>query len=441
MRELGVFLIWLMSLQPAMAQVPVQELELPFLDDMGVEMDNALFVEDSPQSTWHDGIIPTLAYQSGLSLYELGELISHRLDIRLRAEYLTQQAYFFRVDGKLINRLPGDGQLSSNEDIDWDGRLRELFVQKGNDKGTLTFGFQNFAWGEMDAVQISDVIAPRDYSEFAFTAPEDARLGQLLLNYQFYNDLGQWQLLYSPWPQTNRYPGGSASSLLEFVTSEPIDLNNRQPRILKDYELAMRWKTTRTGHDMSIMLASLLANDPLFEEIGTSNGTTRYQSNYSRFNMLAATINMSDANFLWKAELAFKQDLGLAGLSPEYYDVLEAAIGFDYDANGAWSATVEMFNQHIFLDADDLAGLEQNNSQMLFRWSKQWLNQTLSSIYYLSYQLQNKDNVHSLSLSYALSDNWLVDLNATLFQSSESNSPGQLTENWDQLTLRASFTY
>jgi len=441
MRTLGLFSCLLVCFQYAIAQTPNQALELPSLDDMGIDLDGELFAEEAPRTKWYDAIIPTLAYQSGLSLYEPGELTSHRFDIRLRGEHLTQRAYFFRMDGKLITRLPGDDQLASNESLDWDGRLREVFVQKGVDNWTLTFGFQNFAWGEMDAAQIADVITPRDYSEFAFTTPEDARLGQLLLNYQIYFASSQWQFLYSPWPQTNRYPGGSASSLLEFVSSEPIQFDNHQPAFLDDYELAMQWKSSQTGRDISIMLASLLANDPLFEELPTNNNEKHYRTKYSRFNMLAATINQSDANFLWKGEMAFKQNLGLGGLSPEFHDALETAIGFDFDANGAWSATVELFNQHIFLGTDDLPGFEQNNTQLLARWSKQWLNQTLTSIYFFSYQLQNRDNVHSFSLNYALSDNWLMDLNATLFDSPEPDSPGQLTKNWDQLTFRISFTY
>jgi len=435
-------LVWPIQI---LAQTTEPVMEVPLLDELVLDMDME-FTETSAAS-WRDRLRFTFSYQAGLDLNKLTRVTSHRFDSRLRGEYLWQDSLFFKWDGKAILRLPGDDQMdasnNASEDVGMDGRLRELFVQKSAKSWTSTWGFQTITWGEMDAVQIADQLSPWDYSEFAFTTPEDARLGQLLINSEWYSPFGQWQFIINPWPQTNRYPGGGASYLLEqSLGTSSFQVNQQQPDFFDDYELALRWTLNQQGYDISLMATSLLNNDPVFEMIMVNpQGTSIFNAKFPRFEMIAATANYSAGNLLWKAETAFKQDIHVAGSQSVIRDVLDAALGFDYDANGAWDVTVELLNQHILSGPGDLAGLRKNNTQWVARWRKQWLHQTLSSVYYVSYQLQHRDTVHSMALNYAITDAWLLDVNATLFESTEAQSPGQLTKNWDQLTFRLSFTY
>jgi len=383
------------------------------------------------------------SWQNGVDINALDSVRSHRFDARLDWEQLLFNDYFFKIDGKAIIRLPGDDNLGNERKTELDGRLKTLFLQKSGDLWSFTAGFQTLILGEMDTLQVTDFLSPWDYSEFAFTSPEDARLGQLLLNGEWYSEQNFWQILYSPWPLSNRYPGGDGRVLIQqLLGNESITVNDNQPELFKDHEIVLKWKKSFPGSDLTFVYANLLNNDPLFTLINTENKATKqFETEYFRFNLFSASLNYSAGNILWKMESAYKQGMKYQAPSILESNAWDIAIGADYDANGAWSMSLEILNQHLLESEKKLLTLNKNNTQIVARWSKNWLNETLRSVIFFSYQLQYKDIITSLSFDYALDDDWQIALVATVFESTDTQSPGQLTKDWDQVSLRISFAY
>lgn len=383
------------------------------------------------------------SWQNGVDISALDSVRSHRFDARLDWGQLLFNDYFFKIDGKAIIRLPGDDNLENNKKIEFDGRLKTLFLQKSSDLWSFTAGFQALTLGEMDTLQVTDLLSPWDYSEFAFTAPEDARLGQLLFNAEWYFEQNFWQILYSPWPLSNRYPGGDGRVLIQqLLGDESITVNDNQPERFKDHEIVLKWKKSFPGSDVTLVYANLLSNDPLFTLINTENKATKqFETEYFRFNLFSASLNYSAGNILWKMESAYKQRMKYQAPLILESNAWDLAIGADYDANGAWSLSLEILNQHLLTSEKKILTLNKNNTQIVARWSKNWLNETLRSVIFISYQLQYKDTITSLSFDYALDDDWQVAWVATVFDSTDAQSPGQLTKDWDQVSLRISFAY
>ncbi len=408
------------------------------LDELDFDIDDLTISLVEESKPWR----LAFAWQNGADLNALDNTTTHRFDSRLNWEQLLFKDYFFKLDGKAIVRLPGDDNQSGQSSIELDGRLRELYLQNSDEFWTLTAGFQILTLGEMDAVQVSDMFSPWDYSEFALTAPEDARLGQLMVNAQWYSGSSRWQLVYSPWPLSNRYPGGNADTLIQrLLGAQTVEVEDNQPKPFRDYEFLFKWQETIEGSDVTLTYANLLSNDPLFQRVSEQDApVARFETDYFRFDVFAASANVSAGNFLWKLETAYKKNMQYQAVSVLKSDAWDFSLGVDYDANSAWSLSVEMLNQRLLTVKGQLKGFKKDNTRWLARWRKDWLHETLSTVLFVSYQWQYGDSIASMAFDYAVDDAWKVSLVGSVFNSTDSASPAQLTKDWDQLVLRVSYS-
>lgn len=384
-----------------------------------------------------------VALKNGVDLNDVSNTINRRVSLGLKVEQFFNDSYYVKLDGKMISQLPGDDAQTDQSSFSFDARLRDLFIQKSDEHWTLTAGFQTLTLGEMDAVQVSDYLSPWDYSESAFTSPEDARLGQLLINAQWYLGESRLQMIYSPWPLSNRYPGGDADTLMErLLGTTKISVEDNQPEVLQDHEILLRWQHSIDGSDISLLYSSLLSNDPIFYLTSAEGDSlTTFSTEYYRFHLISTSANYSMGNFLWKIETAYKHGMKYQSLEIVKNNQWDIAIGVDYDANGAWNMAFEVLNQHIIDPLPSSSSIKKNTIHLVTRWSKNWLHDTLSTIMFLNYQLPYRDIIASAGVDYAVNDNTKVSLVGSVFHSTDVKSPGQLTKDWDQIVMTLNYTY
>ena len=431
--------------------------DLPDLEEMDVFSDADItdFSEDeddTSQASSSNWPVYSIRYQLGVNANQLDDVNTNRLDLRLQHEKYWGSQWFSRFDGKAIFRQMNNEYLGFTEDnnettYDSEFPIREAYFQTSRQQWTFTLGYQKIAWSEFDTVEINDVIAPKDFTEFAFTAPEDARLGQPLILAQHYGKHGQWDTLINLDPEVNQYPGGGAEGLLNLsVQGTEFSVETEEPEAFKDIEFATRWYKTQDKMDYAILAGRLYGNDPTFLSVSgdTSLGNTNnpspptFTAKYSPFYLFGASANYSAGQFLWKAEFAYKADIQLAGFDDTKLDVLDMGIGFDFDANGAYNATVELMNQHLM---EAHSGLDRDSTQINVRWGKSFFNEDLDLTYFFSYQWQHEDVVHSFLADYQWTDEWQVGASLTLFESGSNSSPGALTEDLDQLVFVVTYTF
>ena len=378
------------------------------------------------------------AWQLGANLDALDTVNSHRLDSRLRWEQLLLPWLYASVDGKLIIRATGDQQLRESEDAAWDWRVRELSLQASDERVGAKLGFQTIVWGEMDTAPINDLLSPWDYSEYAYTAPEDARIGQAALTANYFVAGSTVTIAVVPWALTNRYPGGDTNGLVAAILGvDNANVKDNQPEAMTDMEYGLRLKYSFPGTDVALYALSVLSNDPQF----TTDDGVNFETRYSRYKNYGASINYVRDNILWKAELGYKPDVYIPAATPLERDTLEYALGADYNANGVYDLTLEAFNQHIFSGAGRLVGMKRDNSQIAGRISKNFLHDTLSVVYFLRYQVQYRDVTQSFSIDYAVNDYWNTSVNVTHIEINNQDSPYRFTDDWDQLSLRVSLDF
>lgn len=405
-------------------------------EDLEFEMGEDIFEEyvQTQESTEKLPLVTTFGYQLGHGMDDVANS-SRRADIRLQWEQLLDNGVFLRLDNKLMFRHGIDQQLEDHEDYGFDNHLRELYGQVNFDDFTLSIGQQVVVWGEMDSLSVTDIFAPWDYSEFVFTAPEDARIGQPVIQGQWYHKDSSLQLLYVPWPQVNEYPGGDGDELLAaLLGNKNFTIDEQLPDAFDHNELGLKWQKSTDAYDVGVMLARIYSNDPVFNPLTAS----RFEARYPAYRMVGASGNYAMEKFLWKGEVSFKDDLPMAGTNV-HVDSRQLALGVDYDANGAYSVAVEHAYQQ--LSGTLPVGSEANIGQTAFRWSKNYLHETVTATYFFSYQWQYHDRVHSANLDYDINDTWNIQTNVTVFESGSGASVGQLTEKWDQFVVRVTASF
>lgn len=384
----------------------------------------------------------TASYNVGLGLEAPQTINSHRVDLRLQWEKLFNNKYYLVLDGKVLGRLSGDQQLSAGETVAIEGRLRSLYVQTSSEAWGVKAGYQLVTLGKMDMIPVVDVLSPWDYSEFAFTSPEDARVSQPWINVTHHSGNSTLGFLVNPAPSVNRYPGGTATSLLALqLGNNNFTLDVQPPRTWSDVELGMIWSRSQGKRDSSVMLASVMQDDPLIELI-SPGPTPGFRATYPRYSILGLSTNVTYGNFLWKMESAYKYGLHFfdsSTLSVVKANGLVLAGGFDYTAGGRYIVSVEVGQQHVFLPG--ASTLPADNTQIAARFSRNFRNETVSTVYYISYQLQDRYLTQSASLNYSISDEISINLVGTVFQIGNQNSIYAFTDSWDQLALRINISY
>jgi len=208
-------------------------------------------------------------------------------------------------------------------------------------------------------------------------------------------------------------------------------------------EVGLRWGVSRGKLDWALMAAEVNEDNPI---LSLASQPSRYplRIDYPRYQMLGGGFNWGGERFVWKGEAAFKKNRHFTHediVSSGQYSVLDAALGFDYDANGAYSVSLELSNQHIINWSDDIALLRRDESILYGSISKNWWNETLTTTYTSMLQLQDEEFFHRFEFIYEVDDRWTIELQADYFDSDKQLSVlGQLQDK-SRIALQIDFDF
>lgn len=391
----------------------------------------------------------TLGYEFALAADDPHHIITNRTYVRYEFETLLKDRFFFRFDGKGTALLKNDHRADAKDkSLFFDGTVRELYLTAGFGAVSIKLGQQVMVWGKTDTAAVTDIVSARDLSEFIFTDLEDARLGQFMLSSDIYLEAVNISGFISPFPEVNLEP-------------ETHSRYHRAPAGLDEYQVAadtpdfrdMEWgiKISKTiaRSDISLMTGRFFANSPVFDDPGavSSTGPLIYKR-YVPYHMVGGAMAFAWQNMLFKTEAAVKQDFGLQGIGQdgttyqlEYADILDTSFGLEYNTNGRYTITVELFNRHLFDDAPSLSSLRQDDTSLYAVFSKDFFNQTLNFEYDFYFHLQDQSRFHQLIVTYDLTDHIEIKAGCTIFQAHETSSPMWLYRNEDRFSLELKFFY
>ncbi|MCD4674835.1 MAG: hypothetical protein K8S18_02430 [Desulfobacula sp.] len=415
-------------------------------EDILFEEEAAAAVSDSEQkknSTF------TLGYNFSLGTHDESKIIDNSFYLRLEYETLFSDSLFFKFDGKGNLHLKTDHRTDAkNKSMLLDGSVRKAFFQAGYEKLSLKIGNQINIWGKSDTTAITDVVSPRDNSQFIFTRLEDARLGQPMVSGDIYINDTTASIFISPLPQTDKEPDTNSRYDRPLAGSNLFSVKHDKPEF-GDFEYGVKVDTSLSKTDFSIMAGRFYSDAALYNYKGYyENSKPVIEKTYPGYVMAGAALEHVWQSFLFKLELGLKNKLPLQAINSdnlyvfEKKDVLDSAFGIEYNANNKYQMSFELSNRYIFSDTSRLLpGTDKNSSSFYTVFTKNFLNQTLNFEYIFYYHIQEQNQFHIFRLTYDLTDNAEIQAEYACFNAKDESSLMWLYRNEDRISFEIKYFF
>jgi hypothetical protein len=395
-----------------------------------------LFTAFLDQSVW------TLGYRASHTTGPDPRLVNNHLFLRQKMEALVAETYFFKLDWK-ANVYPKTDHRAQAKDKDLylEADLREAYLQKGYDNFSIKLGNQINVWGKADTMAVTDVVSPRDASEFIFFKIEDARFGQWNVSSTLYRDNTSLFVFLTPLPETDKTPETGTHyfrSLPGNKNGYPVDDSPE----FGDMEAGMKMDHFFPKTEVSVMGGRFYANSPVYETQGNA-----VHKIYPAYTMAGAALTHAVEGFLIKFELAFKKGFPLQGMKPlgsfmaVESNVLDGAAGIEYNANDAYFMSLELSNRHIFSDRSSLVHGQQDPASLYYTLAKDFWHDTLALEYNFYYHLQEKTHFHNFQATYDLTDAVEIQARYTLLNVTDSQSLMWTYKDEDRVAMEIRFAF
>jgi len=370
------------------ASLPLSATEESF-DDFGD-------METAPSEPWlHGSLSHDLARQIGSP----NRWVRNGLSSQLILDRETQFGHIYGEATALYNgayRLENAPQ-SIIDRYETDGLLRELYWQKAFDQLSLTVGRKMLVWGKADMLPVVDMITPQDRSAALFAKPEETRLGQDLLQLDWYGSGQQLNAVLIPQPQFNRQVKSGHPYATLFPGSKDQIKDN-------EVEYALRWNQEFERSELALIAGHFANRDPLFDG---------FEQTHQASDVLALSYNRAADPFLFKTELAYlpqhpTQVFSSQGLPQiEAKESYRAMLGLDYVSQNYGSWIAELYLESPSVDYPD-SNSTANFGLLAINWSDRYWRDDLmlSATMMLFNDLENR--VLRLGANYRYDDRWSI---------------------------------
>ena len=326
--------------------------------------------------------------------------------------------------------------------------LKELWLSMKEESFDIYFGRQIVPWGETDGLPITDLITPRDLSQFFYKNLEDMRLGVTMTRANYYWGKNTLSLLaVHEFRPTRLAPEGSEfdwrPALMESFEQLPFNVtigDHITPSINTRPEWGIRLMMPGPGYDIGVMAASLFDDDFVFKAVDKSfnaadelTGAT-LDLEHNRFNMFGFTANKLIDRFVIKTEMAYYQGKSFNVSSEEDVfpvekrDVANLAIGFDYTHSDQLTIILNHQYQKILDFEDKILGEEEINLTFV-NFALSFMNDSLKPNYTVFYAWEDDDFVHKVKVAYETTLGFNISAGVDIIDPSDTKSRiGQLKD-------------
>lgn len=395
-----------------------------------------LFTAFLDQSVW------TLEYRASHTTGPDPCLVNNHLFLRQEMEALVAETYFFKLDWKANIYPKTDHRAKARDkDIYLEADLREAYLQKGYDNFSIKLGDQINVWGKADTMAVTDVVSPRDASEFIFFKIEDARFGQWNVSSTLYRDNTSLFFFLTPLPATDKTPETGTHYFRSLPGNKNICPVDDSPE-LGDMEAGMKLDHFFSKTEVSVMGGRFYANSPVYE----TQGNTVHKI-YPAYTMAGAALTHAIEGFLLKFELAFKKGFSLQGMDTNgsflavESNIMDGAAGVEYNANDAYFMSLELSNRHIFSTRTALVQGRQDAASLYYTLTKNFWHDTLALEYNFYYHLHEKTHFHNFQATYDLTDAIEIQARYTLLNVTDSQSLMWTYKDEDRVSLEIRFAF
>jgi len=356
------------------------------------------------------------------------------LNLENRSDSKAFKADFF------ISHNIGDSTL------DW--RLRQLYMDLNFDCCDFRLGKQQVIWGKADGVFITDVVSPKDLSEFLLPDFAEIRQGITALTSNVF--VGNHTLSLVLVPQFTPTIAPEAGSIWHVAPPAPAGVRVSMDASQKDVaieaansEVFGRWSAILESIDFEVMAGWMWDDDPSlhiskrFAHVNSANGQMVLDSlvvspRHHRLAVGGGSMSSTLAGFVLKGEGAFYYDKRFQSADPAAEDglvsgnYLHTMLGASYAISGVDFGF--QFVQKYLMDYDSFYQDKEFQNMITAMIRKSLLRETLYLELFSYVGLDDQDALIRPSIGYDISDGLRMTLGANLFYG-DSGSFGQYDQN------------
>lgn len=262
-------------------------------------------------------------------------------------------------------------------------QLREAYAYYSDNHWDVRAGRQIITWGVADALRLTDIISPMDYTEFLAQDYDDIRIPVGGLRVRFSREKWSMEAVAIP-----------VSSFFDLPTDAenpwsvgPIAIGAEPSHNAYNMEYGGRLAFFLSGIDFSFSALHTWNKQPVL-----CNGVGEYR----RMTMLGADVSVPMGKFVVRGEVAeYLDELQTGGTRAASTNAL---LGIDWYAGNDWTLSAQYSHKYVAL------GEHRNTALSTLRISKELLHNTLALQTFAYIDVTNGGIFNRLNADYALND-------------------------------------
>lgn len=302
--------------------------------------------------------------------------------------------------------------------------LREAYLYYSKSGVDIRAGRQIVTWGVADAMRITDIISPMDFTEFLTQDYDDIRIPVNGVRVRYTRPKWSAEAIVIPVSSFYELSTDNANpwavNLPDMTIPYSINLDNTPKKQLKNMEYGGRIGAYLSGVDFNLYALRTWNKMPVFRKTIAADGSLLCDGEYRRMTMLGADLSVPLGKFVVRAEAAeyfgeaqepvigTSVESPVTGYSAASAPVVtrnstNALIGVDWYAGNDWQLGLQYSHKYI---SGDMSGIStfRNAGMATVRISKDLLHSTLSLSTFAYVDVANGGIYNRLYADYALTD-------------------------------------
>ena len=367
-------------------------------------------------------------YLGGYARNNTSMLLNDNLDFSQVQNTFDLKAEYFGD----ISALNAEVYLNSTGTDELDAGVKELYMDLYFDSMDLRIGKQQIIWGKADGVFITDVVSPKDLSNFVLPDFDEIRMGVSALKADWYLDAVELELVWVPMFTPSVTPSGLWTTSMPLPPGATIN-----DAVIADYSLEnseVFAKVSYMGSAIDVeLMGGYMWDDLPVPHMVTLVPSPTFTPQHHRLLMGGGSFSTDIAGVIIRGEGAYYsgKKFQTSDLSVPEWVVEKGFVhymaGLDYSLAGITLGA--QFIQEIILDYDDaMNNNDEFKSTMTFVMAKSFLNETLMLEFFSYVGLTNKDALLRPKATYDLADGLEWIIGADIFIG-DSGDFGQYDDN------------
>jgi len=322
--------------------------------------------------------------------------------------------------------------------------LREIYFDIYLDSMDIRVGKQQIIWGKADGVFITDIVSPKDLTEFLTRDFEEIRIGVNSLKLDYYVGDATFELVVIPVFRPTILPADDsiwAPQKPDFLKHANIDMSKKDitPSITNS-EVFFKYSLLASFMDFEVMAGYTWDDDPtlhMTQKIVNGMPQITITPEHHRLALMGGSFSKDMFGlFVLRSEIAFyyqkyfllKTPDSVTHENTDQRDYIHYLVGVD--ATPFWDITMSIqFIQRAILNHDDNIKADEFDNTMTFLLRKTFLRETLTLEFFAYYGINTQDALLKPKMTYDFTDELKLTLGAYIFVGDDDGVFGQYKDN------------